>query len=219
MDSCYFSCYADMMASRCGCVIAEVHPYTANSADTKLCFNDLCDADTVYTEAECISDMMTSFNDDFDCTHCHQSPCESWSYPLSVASLTYLTDQVSIESFILTYLNDYHVSIDDLFMEFGNYSNLPSNFVADNYILVNIFFNNFRLTRKVAKEAMSTFSMISSIGGALGLWAGFSVLTLVEVLEWLVSAITLICFKEKVEAESKKISASSSQLPMREAWH
>lgn len=118
---------------------------------------------------------------------------------------------------MLHHLDPRHVSLKDIQTEYGNTSNLPPDFLSENFITVTVLFTNYREFKKEAKRVMSAYDLFSSFGGTLGFWAGFSILTLVEVIEWLLRTLTLACFKEKVEAKNKKMPASSSQLPMREA--
>lgn len=183
--------------------MAELYPYMKTNTDVKFCFESLCNYTVVEDQKSCILKVISSVNDS-SCSHCNQPRCNSLSYPTSHIALKYFTDQLSVETFAYSYLYKDHSSLNDMVSEYGGFNNVPASFIPENYILVNIFFNNFRLTAKKATAAMNSSGLISSVGGALGLWAGFSILTLVEVMEWLTRSLTLICFKEKVEAKSDK---------------
>ena len=56
------------------------------------------------------------------------------------------------------------------------------DYATDNLISVNVFLVDPVVKRFLTKEKISLSSFIGSIGGVLGLFSGFSILTLVEIV-------------------------------------
>lgn len=195
------------MIEKCSCTFPEFYLHDAGQNEVDLCFNDLCDYEAVIQQADCVKKALDVLAG-IDCTKCQQPRCHSWSYPTSVSSLDYLNSQTSLDRFMTHYssMDSVHESLNDIVTEYGNLSNIPSDFMKNNFILVDVFFTDYYEFKKEAKRVMMPYDLFSSFGGALGFWAGFSILTLVEVLEWLLRTLTLSCFKEKVEPRKDKCS-------------
>lgn len=201
MDACRIYCLTEIIIATCGCATSQMYEYTDDRPGIDVCLSDLCDYDKVYYQAKCIRAVMDG---DHDCSHCNQPRCDSWSYQPSHESVKHFTNQLSADTLSGSYLPDDHVSLDDMIYEYGNISNIPASFISENYILVNIFFNHLRLTKKEAKAVIKPFGLISSLGGALGLWAGFSILTLMELMEWLIRILISIRSRKIVTSETEK---------------
>ena len=51
--------------------------------------------------------------------------------------------------------------------------------------MINIFFEKSHITRYVRANRMSTFDFVAQIGGSLGLFMGISLISIVEIIYWL----------------------------------
>jgi len=88
------------------------------------------------------------------------------SCPIECNSINYKIQQ---NSFILT----------DQFLQFENYS----NYYKDNYVNIAIYYPTKQYTLITQSPKMQLFDLVSSVGGIMGLFIGFSFLTLVELID------------------------------------
>lgn len=58
---------------------------------------------------------------------------------------------------------------------------LNNSYVQDNLAIVNIFFNELHFMRHERGELFGLVDLFANVGGILGLCAGFSILSVVEV--------------------------------------
>ncbi|XP_070552311.1 acid-sensing ion channel 2-like [Ptychodera flava] len=76
----------------------------------------------------------------------------------------------------------------DAYAEFLQYIiGLPLSYLSDNIAKVDIFFQELSINEVEQQKAYDIFGLLCDIGGALGLWLGGSVLTVMEIID--------ICFK------------------------
>jgi len=125
------------------------------------------------------------------CLECKMPPCLSWEYKNMHSMLDYFTD-FSADDFAEDFLQLDHQSIADMKELYGNLIDVPNNFVSKNFAKVTITFSDLHIRHRVATETMSGFSLFSDLGGAFGFWIGCSVMTFVEVIEWLVRLVASI---------------------------
>lgn len=62
-----------------------------------------------------------------------------------------------------------------------------ATFFRDNYVAVNIYYKDIRYSKIEEQEAYSTLALMADIGGALGLILGSTLMTLVEILDFILS--------------------------------
>ena len=69
------------------------------------------------------------------------------------------------------------------------------NYAKSNLVMLHVFIKEPYVKRYVKEEKMPIISYIANIGGLLGLWLGFSIITGVEMLYHVLNSIISIIIK------------------------
>ena len=64
-------------------------------------------------------------------------------------------------------------------------------------IFLNFFFDTQIITQIKLEMRVSTFDKLSLIGGTMGLFTGISIITLIEIIWWMVQFL-IVAFRQKV---------------------
>lgn len=107
----------------------------------------------------------------------------------------------------------------------SSYSSFPANFFAtkglvdpdNNLLTANIFYESLSITEQVTSSSYDVVSLLSDIGGQLGLFLGISIISLIEFVFWLVDETKDRCFgvsetklKSLLRREKKRSDVESS---------
>ena len=111
----------------------------------------------------CMDDVIASYQQQCDCL----PTCETAQYEASVSTLSLPTPLVVEESMRRKF--NYSTSAD----------------IAANLIHLKVFFNRLQQRERTQVEAFSHNELVSNFGGQLVLFLGASVLTMIELCEWL----------------------------------
>ena len=79
----------------------------------------------------------------------------------------------------------------------------------DNYVLVDIYFNELKYNRLVQREAFGLLSLLGEVGGFLGLLLGASILTVCEFFDFFIFKVCKAVrkgrrFQQKVSEADEK---------------
>ncbi len=69
--------------------------------------------------------------------------------------------------------------------------------VEKSFVHVNLYFNDVIVQQQEQVVSLSLADLWSSVGGVLGLWAGISIITVVEIVNLLITIVTLLVAKIK----------------------
>ncbi|XP_063970061.1 acid-sensing ion channel 4-A-like [Lytechinus pictus] len=154
VSSCRLECQTDFVIASCGC---RAH------------FMPGSDRECNPPEMMCVRDAAKTFNKDaaFRC-EC-PIPCRQVRYEATVSQTKYPSD------FYSKYLADQISATRNV--------NLTEDNFRDSLCLINIFFTELIRHKTTQQQAYSFVSLLSDIGGSLGMWIGGSILTLVEVFD------------------------------------
>ena len=90
-------------------------------------------------------------------------------------------------------------------------SELNAKWVKESFYQVNIYFHQTAVEQHVQEPSFSFPDLCSSIGGILGLWAGFSVMTIIEIWSYIVTVIYNGYKKANVMRKTKVIDVKMAK--------
>ena len=121
------------------------------------------------TQTCCVVAVLTIANE-CDCV----KPCRYKSYDYSTSYSAFPADS-EVESFAERY-------------------NVSSEVVQHSFLQIHIYFEQLIIQKEVTERSYTIDSLLSDLGGALGLFLGASVISLTEFLAWIVDEIKDRCF-------------------------
>lgn len=210
VDVCYKLCLQAMVTKKCGCAFAAVHIRKPQSYDGPYCFHDYCNKALTSQQFECIQDFYANVNLSVDCSDCKMPECVSWDYTDYHSVLNYFAN-FDAEDFVDDFLDADHPSVSDMALAYGNISNVPDNFISKNFAKVTVSFTDMHIRHRVATKTMSGFSLFSALGGAFSFWIGCSIITFVEVIEWIVRLIVGVRYV-KVDTTNDETTKSAQKM-------
>ncbi|XP_072040591.1 acid-sensing ion channel 1C-like isoform X3 [Amphiura filiformis] len=143
-----------------------------------------------YESTTCVSqvlqDLTSGSNGSCDCT----VPCHYEEFRTSVSYATYPSVSAGVDT-----QSKYGVDVD---------------YQRENLVLVDVYYEelNFQLVNQT--KAMTLPSLISDVGGNLGLFLGASLLTIGEVIDYIIYKLKSLCRSERNHRQSSNTLPSST---------
>ena len=192
--SCTKTCYQKYVMEHCHCSDAKVlMKGTAFENQTKV----LCDIKNI-TQEECKNNFTKLYQSD-------QLEC---ACPMSCVDTSFVP-------FISTAIWPSQASKRDILNKFT--TNMTTTEYKNNLIKIEVYFEEFNWEHVQEKPSYSFEKLISDLGGAFGLWVGFSVMTVVEFFEFFLDTFLLLfCVKHcgpKVKEDNDLLRKSSNKNP------
>ena len=151
----------------------------------------------------CVDDLKASFSPINDCNcpnECHSVSYDvivtslDWpterSFPRFLASINEAFDSLLAQQFILKALNKYQEERNKL-------DNQAITAVRDTFGKLNVYFSDISETFVEERPVYNLVSVVSNLGGLLGLYLGFSVMTLLEVADFFFDLVEYFNLKGK----------------------
>ena len=96
--------------------------------------------------------------------------CQRFIYNQRISYISYpVLNSDKANTFKVFYKQRYNKTVDDRFLK-------------DNLVSLQIFFNKIVMTKKTELKRYDFSRLVSDIGGQLGLWLGFSIITLIDIM-------------------------------------
>jgi hypothetical protein len=172
-DFCYSLCYQDKLIDFCNCSDIKT-PLIRNS---NYCLK--------ISEIDCLNnfnDIFAQSDLDIFCEKACQEKCNK---------IDYILEATSSSSFpTLSYVNFLKASLGDKFPTSNNVNELLE-FSKSGFLRISINYDKLYYTLIKENPAMSGNDLFGLIGGQIGLFLGISLLSLVEIVELIVSVIHL----------------------------
>ncbi|XP_068692090.1 acid-sensing ion channel 1C-like [Montipora foliosa] len=174
-QACRMSCLALKEVQMCNCSEPK---FPINSS---ACFS--------LEQHSCITDVYVKFKARrLDCISKCPQPCFENVFSFTVSSARWS------KAFSRRIQKKYRLG-----KSFGN-----AAIISENFVRLQIFYEDLSLAKTINEEAYKVENLLADIGGQLGLWIGVSVITVVEVVEFLTSFLTYLWIKRQREIKPIK---------------
>ena len=179
---CFDMCLQNEIIKSCNCSV----PFFISESKN-------CDS---ITDTRCAIDATDLFFKELNikCSHLCPRECETISYTLSTShsdfpSLSYgqfLRNQTSVKERFKNYQQNSSRKDSEILKEIDMYE-FKTGIAA-----INIYYEDLKYTKISQIEEMNFPDLLSNLGGTLGLFVGFSVLSFVEILEVILHVMTIL---------------------------
>ncbi|XP_041464722.1 degenerin deg-1-like isoform X3 [Lytechinus variegatus] len=189
-SACEKDCYFNEVMRVCGC------------ADVKYNYNDSatpCDSDNV----ACVTEVENNYTSGMLVCGCTM-PCRQHIYEITVSEASWpnMGYTETVERNIEGVSDDLMKKVHDEGAE---------SFISNNVLKVTIFYESLQYEYIYQTAAYGIYSLISDLGGQIGLWIGVSILTIFEFIELVYDLIKLICLRVTDPHMKKKRSQNNSK--------
>ena len=103
---------------------------------------------------------------------------------------------------------DFEVSFSDYSPQYIAYQrkyNLTQNMLTGEFSLLSVFYPSMQYTEITQTPKTSLIDLISNLGGSIGIFLGFSIFSLIEIVEIFIRMLYILCHRSRVEDQSRKI--------------
>lgn len=223
IDDCYSVCLQQTYIDECQCInsifyysphqLEEVHGVVCGTTGAQ-------NASSIEDFYQLVCVLQTEVNMDYCASRCAES-CSELLYDLSVTSAPWPHPSVQLLFYDKYIAHSPHI-FGDKFAAYGEISGKMKNKtlsdeeaisllqkmdgLQNNFIQLNIFFQHY--TPMVLKESSSITSdkMLSLIGGALSLWLGITVMTVIEFVQFIFDLMAAVQRKRAASVETDNCS-------------
>ena len=161
----------------------------------------------VVRDIHCIQEItgnISEWSDDCDC----RLPCDETHYSFSYSMSTwpgkgpmasYAYEEI-VRGIVIQRLNQNNISGNQQFVDyFGNESNAKE--IMSNFAKVTLYYQTLSVSKTLQVRKYSLVDTFSNAGGLMGLWLGISVVSLFEILTFVISIFVVILEKIKIRSE------------------
>jgi len=162
---CLEICLQKLIVDTCGCMLTILPTFGMHlpcaNANQKSCPSYIYEQRKVHVQEKCLAECPLE--------------CEYTKYDWSMSTLDYPN----------------HAFFNSVRRNSEFYSNYTFEEYKNSHAMLNIFFDNVEYTEIVESPKTSFTDLIANLGGALGIFLGFSIFSLVELLEIVVRVVCL----------------------------
>eukprot|EP00117_Sycon_ciliatum_P001065 scpid49206/ scgid6888/ Amiloride-sensitive sodium channel subunit alpha; Alpha-NaCH; Epithelial Na(+) channel subunit alpha; Nonvoltage-gated sodium channel 1 subunit alpha; SCNEA len=182
---CLKECFAQAMLDACGCVSENI------LVGKRLCLP----ATLNKTEADCRAEIEELYRIyKLPCLQCF-NPCKERIYRTTVSTASWPSFEYQREFKQLLKQKGFQVDHFDVVR------------FRDQYARVEVFYEELNFENIVQKPAYEPENLLADMGGQLGLWLGFSVLAILEIIEYLIYMLLVALGKVKLPDEEDYLKA------------
>jgi hypothetical protein len=170
-QDCFDLCQQKHIIDECQCYYTK---YVDLDTGVRPCLN--------ITDLICVANSYNNFNlDECQANSCPLE-CDSTTFDLSLSSLGY-PDEKTYELYKVYKLDDYYAKEFNLTLTFDLFKSNVAYFT--------VYFSNLQYTEITESPKTDMYTLLTQIGGSLGMFVSFSVFTLFEFIE-----IVILVFKD-----------------------
>ena len=211
------------MVDACGC-LSTAFPFTPQQrlqTNGTVCGNlSMLENASSLLIAKGFSDYLCTIQTELnlvDCEYKCKSQCEEMDYDMTVTTAPWPHISSHL-AFFLSFADDplfssrsefdiYHMILDQFFANDNDTEIIRMlesvNLIEKNFLQVNIFFEGY--TSLILKDvpSLTADKMMGLIGGGLSLWLGVTIMTLIEVVEFVFTLFDIYFNKKKVSTQNQ----------------
>ena len=87
---------------------------------------------------------------------------------------------------------------------------LNGSLCRDNFLNLNIFYKQLAVEEIIQQPAFELLSLFSEVGGSLGLLVGASVLSICEIIDFIIVTISTLCTAKRINTKNVDVSKGTS---------
>ena len=155
---------------------------------------------------DCFDYVSRNFSDDTDkreACGCHPE-CQELFYEPVISQSYWPLEQYQVDFYHQYLLNKPEMNetkayklFKHLDEDYGNRSILSSDLVRKNFIRLNVYFRDLKIQTISQQPSYEMPNFWSDLGGTIGLWAGLSLITVIEVFVLTFRLLLVICGGKK----------------------
>ena len=196
-ETCLFFCVENAMASRCQCIDSYETNYSINSGINNAS-NYYCDP-TDKVQSECRQNIYRDFkSNNLSCSRCPQG-CKTTSFSQQQSMSPWPTENFSpfFVSKMLKSNSERVVSyVEDVVSNANISQSTLSASVRRNFARLEVYYETLNFEKMSESPGYEIVDLLSDFGGNIGLWIGWSVLALFEILQFVYEVGEIIYLKK-----------------------
>lgn len=192
-QTCMIECYIKKMIAACGCKPAYTKGIKKFVEDANYQAIRECQLDD-FLEQKCFNNLADVKKDiNMEYCQCPES-CKEVIYDAKITTTPWPSARVANN------LTNFYNGKEFLkYLEDSNYyTEVSESNIKNNVAVVDVFFEDLRVIETVESQKDPVISFICDIGGTLGLWLGMSLMTMVEIVLFVVCFVPSLVQKSKV---------------------
>ncbi|KAF6030840.1 SCNN1D [Bugula neritina] len=195
--ACEKSCVQEQAIKECGCFLPEI-PYNESFYSDYDAVKP-CDGGN---SSVCVEEIYYNFTSgSLKCENCHE-PCHEVVFDVTPSATvwpapSYMGDLKD------TVQSDMPALFDELQKNYELYDSISVP-IQENLLQVMVFYDKIAVTESVQEPKVSDFQFVSDLGGSLGLWVGWSMLTVFEFMELGIDLLVLCCVKLRISQNDRR---------------
>ncbi|KAL4239590.1 amiloride-sensitive sodium channel [Mactra antiquata] len=179
LTACYEFCRIKATVDVCSCLL----PDAPDGLSFNSTFVPVCNSSTSSASHKCVFDLSIEFNNGgYDC-ECRE-PCNEYVYTKTMSSRYWPTDEylgILLDEICSTQNNS--VIWSETCANLDNLSYYETTSIRNNFVRALIYFEDLNYEQITEEPLYEGVRFLSDIGGAMGLFLGASVLSMVEVAQ------------------------------------
>ncbi|XP_059177460.1 amiloride-sensitive sodium channel subunit gamma-like [Physella acuta] len=198
-DACLQTCLQMKINESCGCIKTDIANMiqVLNNNSLKNDTMQICNR----TNTPCVHEKEQQFQKHLlGCEDMCLPVCEQINYQTTVSTATWPAKRY-MENYI-QFVNNSATANNKTY----NWTGEPRQHALDNFLRLEIYYETLRYESFASSPTFDWNSLLGNIGGQLGLWLGFSVLTAIEVCQFLIEVsyhIVKIYYRKHRKSKNK----------------
>ncbi|KAI3381099.1 hypothetical protein SNEBB_004927 [Seison nebaliae] len=217
--SCQSNCYFERVENNCGC-IAYTDPRMENSSINKPDYCSSLDSHICLSKMKNLKPTENDFVNTKTCKMCSAPSCIEWRYSPQVTAIdldynviSYYTTSEEIDclneknaSVVLPFNVDFWQPNLTLLKRHSDVCLTRYNW-RNSILYFSVYYDELATLTTIQKPKRNIFDFLGALGGTMGLYTGMSIISLIEIIEfisvYIFTVCTILAMKRKVSSSDK----------------